>query len=557
MKKITAWMPELLFCIILTALMMYPYMVLDFLPVEHDTFFHVSRIEHLSNAIRHLDFLPGIYPRENMNYGYASSLFYSDVLLIIPALLHIAGLSVTAAYKLTASMSVFFSAAAMLVCARRITKNRTAAFLASAAYTFSNYRITDIYVRGAMGEMLSFIFLPLLITALYRILWEKEENAWFLLTCSLCGLVFSHNLTFLMGCILTALLFLIRIRETDRKTFLTLCKGVFSAFLITLFFTFPMIEQLQSQDLIVSHYNERAALGYYSMDPWQYIANKTVFGLAGRDLGHEKTMLENAGWFLTFVSFIYFFIPKKEKNSFITVLAVIGTVCLILPGSWIPWDSLSFLGVLQFPWRLNTIAVPLLSVSASYGLCILLKKDMHIYAVIALLAAESVYHTMPVLSRTFGIPDDMTWDEVRSGAVCDPCYSAYYARIELAGGDYLPAASPDFRNRERLITDTAGNDLHIAFTEDYDQLCFTLTDETGMIVLPRTWYRGYAVYRNGKRIETYPSSVSLVMFESQGRGTYVLKYEGTVLRKICLGISLLSFVAVLFMKLKKPVSRLS
>ena len=552
MKKVPAWLPEIVFCAVLTALMMYPYMVLDFLPVEHDTFFHVSRIEHLSDAVRHLDFLPGIYPRENMNFGYASSLFYSDVLLLIPAILHILGLSVVNAYKLTAAASVFFACMAMLACARRVTGNRTASFLAAAAYTFSNYRITDIYVRGAMGEMLSFIFLPLLVTALYRILWEKED-AWFPLTCSLAGLVFCHNLTFLMGAILCALLFFIRIKQIDRQVFLTMCKGVFAAFAVTLFFTFPMIEQLKSQELIVSHYNDRAALGYYAMDPWQYIANRTVFGLAGRDLGHDRTMLENAGWFLTFVSFIYFFLPKGKKNGFITVIAVTGSVCLVLCGSWIPWDSLSFLGVLQFPWRLNTIALPLLSISAAYGVCAFLKKDTHIWAVIALLAAESVYHTAPVLSRTFGIPEDMSWDEVRSGAVCDPCYSAYYARIELAGGDYLPAASPDFRERERKITDEAGQDLHIAFTEACDKLRFTLTDETGMIALPRTWYKGYAVYRNGKRIETYPSSVSLVMFESAGMGTYELRYEGTVLRRACIWISLLSLLAVLVLKRKRPV----
>ncbi|MCR5793956.1 MAG: hypothetical protein K6G61_01240 [Solobacterium sp.] len=552
MKKLSAWLPEIVFCAVLTALMMYPYAVLDFLPVEHDTFFHVSRIEHLSNAVRHLDLLPGIYPRENMNFGYASSLFYSDVLLLIPALLHILGLSVVNAYKLTAAASVFFACLSMLACARRITKDRTASFLAAAAYTFSNYRITDIYVRGAMGEMLSFIFLPVLIAALYRILWEKED-AWFPLACGLAGLVFCHNLTFLMGALLCALLFFIRIRHVEKPVFLTMCRGVFTAFLVTLFFTFPMIEQLKSQELIVSHYNDRAALGYYAMDPWQYIANRTVFGLAGRDLGHTKTMLENAGWFLTFVSFLYFFLPKEKKSSCITVLAVTGSLCLVLCGSWIPWDSLSFLGVLQFPWRLNTVAVPLLSVSASYAVCAFLKKDIRICAVIALLALESVYHTLPVLSRTFGIPGDMSWDEVRSGAVCDPCYSAYYARIELAGGDYLPVSSPDFRERERKITDAAGNDLHIAFTEDYDTLRFTLTDETGMIVLPRTWYKGYAVCKNGKRIDTHPSSVSLVMFESTGAGTYTLEYEGTWLRRICIWISLLTLLAVIAVKTKRPV----
>ena len=76
---------DLLALTFFTCLLMYPYLIRDLLPIEHDTFFHLSRIENLSLSIREGQFLPAVYPYENGGFGYASPLFYSDVLLIIPA----------------------------------------------------------------------------------------------------------------------------------------------------------------------------------------------------------------------------------------------------------------------------------------------------------------------------------------------------------------------------------------------------------------------------------------------------------------------------------------
>ena len=74
---------DIVFACLITCLFLLPYITKDFLGIEHDTFFHVSRIEQLSKALQHGQFLPAIYPYENHHYGYASPLFYSDVFLIM------------------------------------------------------------------------------------------------------------------------------------------------------------------------------------------------------------------------------------------------------------------------------------------------------------------------------------------------------------------------------------------------------------------------------------------------------------------------------------------
>lgn len=62
---------DIVFACLITCLFLLPYITKDFLGIEHDTFFHVSRIEQLSKAIQHGQFFPAVYPYENHHYGYA------------------------------------------------------------------------------------------------------------------------------------------------------------------------------------------------------------------------------------------------------------------------------------------------------------------------------------------------------------------------------------------------------------------------------------------------------------------------------------------------------
>jgi hypothetical protein len=74
----------------------------------------------------------------------------------------LAGLSYFDSYKLTLGLSLALSGVLMyLALAKKF--NIYAAWIGALIYTLAPYRFLDIYVRGALGESLSFIFPPLLI----------------------------------------------------------------------------------------------------------------------------------------------------------------------------------------------------------------------------------------------------------------------------------------------------------------------------------------------------------------------------------------------------------
>ena len=108
-------------------------------------------------------------PYENGGFGYGSPLFYSDIFLLLPAILHNLGLVLVDSYKLTVFLASFFSGITMYMLASKFTQKSSIRLLAVAAYLFSNYRITDIYVRGALGEVFALVGIPLILSGLYEI----------------------------------------------------------------------------------------------------------------------------------------------------------------------------------------------------------------------------------------------------------------------------------------------------------------------------------------------------------------------------------------------------
>ena len=544
------------------ALFCFPYFCSDLLALEHDTLFHLSRIEGLSEALRRGDFLPALYPYKNNGFGYASPLFYCDILLTPFSLLYLAGLPLSWCYKLLIFAATLFSTYAVLRLLVRITGNSFTACALSAAFCFSSYRVTDVYVRGAVGEMMAIGFLAVVVTGLRDLLETEESRGGWLLFAGLCGLIFTHNLTFLFGAVSAVLItagFAGRIRTR------ILCAGlsaVLGAFLCTAWFTLPMIEQLHSQEFILHYYAGSSQLERYAMPLWKYFAEKTVFGYGENDIPRDRQMIVNIGLALTALSLLYpviwFHRRGQRPARFETVTWLIGMVCLILPWDGFPWASFTALRVLQFPWRLMTPALILLLPAAAVTADRLFqRRAIPALLFTALLLGEGVWHLWPAMNRTFGITSKTSWTDITSGALIDPYYSATYMRVELAGGDYLPVRSPDFRTEVPSVRDSAGNPLDTSAVRDGAVLTVSLNElpEDGMLELPLTFYKGYACTVNGTAIPVSASDRSLVQIQPGEAGTIRVWYRGTALRRVCIPLSLLAAAAAVLLYIKNGLQR--
>ena len=549
MKRHTAHRGKyLIAALILSLIFVYPWLFKDFVGVEHDTFFHLSRIQGLAEAISRGDLLPAIYPYKNNGYGYASPLFYCDILVYPAALLYLLHVPLSYCYIAMIWLYTFVTAYTCQKLFSRLTGHFTASLAVTIAYLFCNYRITDVFVRSAIGETAAMMFLPVLLSGLYEVLWNDHPERWYLLTIGLAGLIWCHNLTFLMGAVLFVIMVFMRRFWKDPRIFKALFYGAFTAFLLTAWFTIPMLEQVFSQKLYVSWYAKHSDLEAGSLTWWKYLVNRTVFGYSGQQYEKDKAMVVNPGYFLMIMPVLYPEVSKK-KDSFPYACMILGYIFLFLPCALVPWKYLSFLRVLQFPWRLITLAGILLSVPAAAVLS-RLNREVWIAVFMTVLLCEGVWHLNPVFDRTFGITSETVYEDITGGKLCDPYYSASYMRVELAGGDYLPMASPDFRKYEPAVRNTDQEILPVEYAKTGNEVQINVPEEYAgtKIELPLTWYKGYRVYRSEgalTAVECASDERALVSFVPQKAGTYICRYESTFLRRICIAVSLLAHCALI------------
>lgn len=551
----------ILYCILISLFFLYPYIIQNTLNLEHDTLFHLSRIEGVAQSLKEGKLFFDIYPYKNGGFGYGSALFYCDIFLIPVALLYLCGVSISLCYKLNLFIFTFFSAYTMFLCTEKITKHQYAPYLSAFLYLFSNYRITDVYVRGSMGEVMAFAFLPLVILAVWQLLQKQYRNAARTLTLSFSGLILTHNITFLLACFLLASLLLthpeLLKNKQARKCILF---SVFTVIGITAFFTFGMLEQLFDHTMVVHYYGTSSDLSASALNAWQFFINQTIFGYAGNSGDPSSLMVTNPGWFLCFIPLLGLLIIKNKTKTeqFIARCKNLGYFFLFLCSGIVPWQFLSFLKIIQFPWRFMTVAIVLLCIPASFYLFEFfrfLKKEKLVYSIALLICIfNSIMLINPVLSRTFVLKDDADYSVINDGSLIDPYYSANYMRTELAGADYLPWPFIDFKNTDWTIKALDYQTISDNLTQSFTTLSFTIQEEYPVCLAPLSYYKGYQAYWfNGSKWIKLNTSIhspsGLVQFETENKtGEFKIVYEKTTVQKLGITVSCLTLFLLYFIQ---------
>ena len=94
---------------------------------------------------------------------------YSDVFLYPAAVLRILGFSLQTSYKVYVASITAATVGITFYALRKMFRSDCAALLGTALYTLSFYRLTNVFVRAAVGEYTAMAFLPLVVYGLWRI----------------------------------------------------------------------------------------------------------------------------------------------------------------------------------------------------------------------------------------------------------------------------------------------------------------------------------------------------------------------------------------------------
>ena len=332
------------------------------LPYSHDISYHYTRLLGLVDTIKNGDFIALIHDMLT-GYGYANGIFYSNFFFYIPAALSLLGLSIMDSYKV---FMILINTATVLVsyfCFKSILKNEKATLFTTFVYTISTYRVINLMVRGATGELLAMIFIPLILLGLYEIVY-RDYKKWYLFTIGFVLMVLSHLITTLLFFIVCLIIILINykrfLNEKERIKYLIIA-GI-SGLLLAGFFIFPIIEQFLLKEIRIFISGSPITI------PHEFAVTLIEF-LIPLPYSQDTIQLKNIGYGIILLFVIVFFygkekIKKEDVYSFSKILIIIGIVSIILTTNIFPWKLVdNYVSFIQFPWRLLIIASSLIPLS--------------------------------------------------------------------------------------------------------------------------------------------------------------------------------------------------
>lgn len=333
-----------------------------------DLNFHLKRIGALAEALKNGQIPNRIQFSLNDGYGYATPLYYGEILLIIPAALYLLGIPLQVSYHVFMVLVNMSTAWIAYWCFKKMTSDWTKGLFGAAIYTCATYRLVDMWIRSSVGEVCALMFLPLLLYGFYHLYMMEDEAQYKLsdglpIIISLTGLIQTHTLSCEMAAVFIVLFVLAFIKKTfRRKRFFALVKCVIVVGLLNVWFLYPFIQSMQMDVLVNSQeYMPIESRGYSLMQ---------FLGIAS-GMQHDNSMHHFQGalgfaLLCGILVFIYCSIQKenwKIENDTSYKVAKYGLffaiIALLLASDLFPWDNLyhmnenfaKYATMVQFPWR--------------------------------------------------------------------------------------------------------------------------------------------------------------------------------------------------------------
>ncbi|WP_026526199.1 glycosyltransferase family 39 protein [Butyrivibrio sp. VCD2006] len=346
------------------------------IPFGHDLPFHLRRIAGITEGLKFGEFPVKMQHYWFNNYGYPVGVMYGDVLLYIPAVLHLLGMPLWMAYMWYFVLIQLVTALTAYLCFKYISGDRITGALCMLLYVFSFWRLTDLLSREAVGEYSAFAFLPLIVLGLARI--HRNENkvrGVILLGAGMTGLFVTHLLSVVM-----AALFIFIFVIVDIKTMLSegRWKSIIGAAAGTLIFNLgqlvPLMDYYKNAPMLINS-GEKTPIQTFGIT-WRQLGGAFYNVLApimelGTEPVDELPQSPGLAMLLICIISVVFLIREKRaigEKAMVIVLTVLSVFALILSTCYFPYDFLyskvpflfKLLGSIQYPARYLTAATMLI-----------------------------------------------------------------------------------------------------------------------------------------------------------------------------------------------------
>lgn len=418
------------FIVILSIVISIPLFQENFDIYRDDGVQHICRLMGTYQSITEEQSFPVIMSNFCNSFGYSWNLFYSPITAYVPLLLHFLTHSFILDLKLFMVFVTILSGIAMYEFVYKVTKNKYTSLLGAAIYILAPYRLTDMYIRMAVAELASFIFLPIIFGGLYGLFSDEEEEKkknGIILTIGAIGLILTHLIMAMYTAIIGFIYVLIHIKKLKDKNLLKQLIIIALCILcVTSFFWAPLLEhKLKTQYEV---FKEGRMERTETLIEKKLDATSLIYTQKGK-MCFEIGLVTLIGLVLTML--VVNKIDTRYKKMYIFSI-IIGTISIIMTLKWFPFEKLpSILKMLQFSYRMLEFEVFFLSFAVAVNYATLIKNfNVKDVLVLTLLAFLLVVPLTKCLSYKENINENEKWPAVRvtqrTGRVHAGCASFEY-----------------------------------------------------------------------------------------------------------------------------------
>ena len=506
-----------------------------------DVYYHLTRIEGLYQGLKAGEFPVRINSIQNGSFGNLSATMYPQLFLYPAAFLRMAGVSLLLSYKVLVTVANIGTAFLSFYSVKSISGSKKMGYAAAVLYTFSLYRITNLYFRAALGEMLAMVFFPLVLWGLYEVLWG-ERRRWYLLLLGVTGVLQSHVLSLemcLLFMVAEAIIWIFSGKQELREKLLRgICglKAALGVCLLNMSFLLPFLF-FSGEDLQVYYMeSELADSVVYFSQMFALFPHASGQNLAVGTTTNEMPLTVGAVLVLGAVLFCVAAIQKKESSAAVEL----GKRCLcygiaaIVMASWLfPWNAfnhnpifLQLTAPFQFAWRFLGPASLFLSFTSAVGIVLSASRNQGrgwIYgAVAAVLLCSTFYYFDALVYERYSISDEMA---IEGSIYSDSMYM-------YGDGESFKALHLDYKLKDSNIKTLNGTrPSYSNYKKSATQISVDVRQEVVVegeeyLLFPLYYFPGYEVLVNGEAVQAVERNTLVACRLPEGSSHVQVRYRG-------------------------------
>lgn len=531
------------------------------IPLFHSGFFsmhdneQVARLFDLDKALWAGQFPVRILPNLGFGYGYPLFNFYPPFVYYFAEIFKLLGFGYIDSVKLMIGSGFLFSYIFMYLFVKE-QFGKMAGALAAALYVLAPYHVVDVYVRGALPEFWSFVFVPAIFWSILRL--QRTGKRIFIAYSSVfgSGLILTHNLVAIMLVPFIAIyfLYLIYISKTKFNLISQAFLGLITGVSLSAFFWLPsFFEKGYTAVNILTI--ELADYSQHFVCARQFLFSK--WGYSGSVPGCLDGLSFNLGlvhtvFVVLLLVFLVINIQNVKKYIVLVLFLLLFALSLFLQTvhSKFIWDKLSFLSYIQFPWRFLVITSFTISFLGGAVLSFDLKPKVKVFICVVGLVSVLVLNKdffkpeqyfNNVKDQTYTAREVIRWDTSSLAAEYVP--SGVSMKKTKFGNTAINITKEEIAKESYKVL--SGNMKVLVVADNPQRKFFNVTTTQNGLFQPQTFsFPGWVVFVDGKKINYSDNNkFKLITFElGKGYHRVELQFTDTPIRRFA---NILSIVGVI------------